>query len=273
MKRILSLLAAVIVATAAMAADAWHYATKSNISYTQSKDAYARERCQLDVYYPTDGHDAPVVVWFHGGGLTGGNRFVPEELTEAGLVVVAVNYRLMPRAQMSDCIDDAACAVAWAFAHAAEFNGSARKVYVTGHSAGGYLTSMIGLDKHWLAKYNVDANSIAALLPLSGQAITHFARREQQGIPAYQATIDEYAPLTFVRPDAAPMLVISGDRNEEMNGRYEEQAYFWRMMLLCGHKKVWLYEMQGYNHGEMYRPGLGVVKKYIRAMEEGREWK
>lgn len=273
MTRLLTLLCAVVFATVAMAADALHYATKTDISYTLSTDAYARERCQLDVYYPTDATDAPVVVWFHGGGLTGGNRSVPEELTNAGLVVVAVNYRLMPRADISDCIDDAACAVAWAFKHAAEYNGSASKIYVSGHSAGGYLTSMIGLDKKWMQKYGIDANSIAALLPLSGQAITHFARREQQGIPAYQATIDEFAPLTFVRPDAAPMLIISGDREEEMNGRYEEQAYFWRMMKLCGSNRVWLYEMQGYNHGEMYRPGLGVVKKYIRAMEEGREWK
>lgn len=273
MKRLLSLFALLLVTISAMAQSNWHYATKTEISYTQSSDSYARERCKLDVYYPTDGKDAPIVVWFHGGGLTGGERFVPEELMNAGLVVVSVNYRLMPRAAISDCIDDAACAVAWAFKHAAEYNGSASKVYVTGHSAGGYLTSMIGLDKQWMGKYGVDANAIAALLPLSGQAITHFALREQQGIPAYQATIDAYAPLTFVRPDASPMLVISGDRNEEMNGRYEEQAYFWRMLKLCGHPKAWLYEMQGFNHGEMYRPGLAVVKKYIRAMEEGREWK
>lgn len=268
--RIITLATAMMLSAVAMA---FNYTTRSNIRYTENPEAYAQKRCFLDVYYPTDAKDAPVLVWFHGGGLTGGERSVPQEVKDAGMVVVAVNYRLMPRARISDCIDDAACAVAWAFRHAAEYNGSARKIYVSGHSAGGYLTSMIGLDKQWLAAYGIDANDIAALLPLSGQAITHFALRDQQGIPAYQATIDAFAPLTFVRPDASPILVISGDREEEMNGRYEEQAYFWRMLRLCGHPRCWLYEMQGYNHGEMYAPGLGVVKKYIRAMEERREWK
>lgn len=269
-QRLLYLLACMMVV---LTSAAQHYSMQNDINYTQNRDAYAQERCRLDVYYPTDMTNVPVVVWFHGGGLTGGNRDVPRELRESGLVVVAVNYRLMPKATIADCIDDAANAVAWTFEHAETFNGSKDKIYVSGHSAGGYLTSMIGLDKHWLKKYEVDADRIAALLPLSGQAITHFALREQQGIPAYQATIDEYAPLTFVRPDASPILVISGDRNEEMNGRYEEQAYFWRMLRLCGHPRAWLYEMQGFNHGEMYRPGLEVIKKYIRAMEEHREWK
>ena len=37
----------------------------NDILYTASSDAYAQERCKLDVYYPTDIQDAPVVVWFH----------------------------------------------------------------------------------------------------------------------------------------------------------------------------------------------------------------
>ena len=41
------------------------YEQADDIPYTQSTDPYAQERCKLDVYYPVDRKDAPVVVWFH----------------------------------------------------------------------------------------------------------------------------------------------------------------------------------------------------------------
>ncbi len=242
------------------------YVTKSDIPYATSSDAYAVERCKLDVYYPTDMKDVPVVVWFHGGGLEGGSKYVPQELLNSGLVVVTVNYRLMPKASIDDCIDDAAAAVAWTFKHVEAYNGSTKKIFISGHSAGGYLVDMIGLEKKWLAKYDVNADDLAAILPFSGQCVTHYNVRKLQGIGPLQATIDEYAPLTHIRPDAAPMVIISGDRELELYGRYEEQAYFWRMLKLVGHKDVTLYEMQGHNHGDMPAPAFHVLKDHVKRL-------
>ena len=57
------------------------YKTESDVLYRNEEDAsdYAKERCRLDVYYPsTKGFST--IVWFHGGGLKGGNRFVPDAL-------------------------------------------------------------------------------------------------------------------------------------------------------------------------------------------------
>ena len=162
------------------------YARINDIPYSTDPDAYAQERCELDVYYPTDVKDAPVVVWFHGGGLEAGNKHIDAELENCGLVVVSVNYRLLPKATIDQCIDDAAAAVAWTFKHCTEYNGSPSKIFVSGHSAGGYLTDMIGLDKKWLAKYDVDPDSIAALVPFSGQVITHYNVRKQKGLTPFQ---------------------------------------------------------------------------------------
>lgn len=50
----------------------------------------------------------------------------------------------------------------------------------------------------------------------------------------------------------------------ELYGRYEEQAYFWRMMKLTGHIDVTLYEMQGYDHGAMPQPSFHIVKHHIK---------
>ncbi len=55
-----------------------------------------RERCRLDVKSPIAGSGFPVVVWFHGGGLTGGTRSFRSELNRSDIVVVTVGYRLYP---------------------------------------------------------------------------------------------------------------------------------------------------------------------------------
>ena len=244
------------------------YNQVNDIPYRDAAQGYALERCKLDVYYPTNAEDAPVVVWFHGGGIEGGEKHIDPQLKNSGFVVVAANYRLLPKAPIDDILDDAAAAVAWTYKNIAKYNGSRRKIFVAGHSAGGYLLDIIGLDKRWLAKYGVDADSLAALVPFSGQCVTHYNIRKQQGIGPLQATIDQYAPFTYVRPDAPPIVIISGDRELELYGRYEEQAYFWRMLKLAGHKDVTLYEMQGYDHGAMPFPAYKILKDHIKRLTE-----
>ena len=182
---------------------------------------------------------------------------------DKGYAVIAVEYRLSPKATAPAYIEDAAAAVAWVFAHIGAYGGSADLLFISGHSAGGYLGMMITLDKKYLDKYHIDANRIAALIPFSGQAITHFTIRKENGIKATQPIIDNYAPLYFVRSDAPPMLLITGDREMELYGRYEENAYLARMMKLAGHTQTKLYELQGFNHGKMADPAFPLLLKEV----------
>lgn len=245
------------------------YTTKSDIQYydaaTNASDAYINERCVLDLYYPTNIENYPTVVWFHGGGLTGGAKEIPEALKNKGIAVVGVNYRLNPKVKSPKYIEDAAAAVAWVFKNIEGYKGNPSLIFVSGHSAGGYLASMIGLDKSYLAKFDVDANAIAGLIPFSGHAITHFTIRKERGIPGTQPIIDSLAPLYHVRADAPPLLLITGDREMEMLGRYEENAYLMRMMKVAGHKNTTLYEMDGYGHG-MTEPAFPLLVKNVRSI-------
>lgn len=261
MKRLICLIFS-IVAVAQVYAES-HYVTKTDIPYTEKSDSYAIERLKLDVHHDTEAAGLPVIVWFHGGGLTGGNKHIPKELSEAGYVVIAPNYRLIPNVGVDECIDDAAEAIAWAFAHATEYGGDPNKIFVAGHSAGGFLTSMTGLDKSRLEKYGVDADSIAGLIPFSGQVITHFSDRKSKGIDELTPFVDQKAPLFHVRKDAPPYIIITGDAELEMFGRYEENLYMWRMMKLAGHPDVKIYKLDGYNHGEMASPAHHILKNEI----------
>lgn len=241
-----------------------NYTLRENISYTSKTDDYSRERLKLDILYPEDknaGH--PVIIWFHGGGLTSGEKHIPEQLRDAGYVVVAPNYRLVPNVKVEDCIDDAAEAIAWVFNNITEFGGDTSKIVVSGHSAGGFLTSMTGLDKSRLEKYDIDADEILALFPFSGQVITHFSDRRDMGIDEKTPLIDRNAPLYHVRKDAPPYIIITGDAEQEMLGRYEENLYMWRMMKINGHPDTRIYKLDGYDHGQMAAPAFHILKSEL----------
>ena len=125
---------------------------------------------------------------------------------------------------------------------------------------------MLGLDKKYLAAHGIDANKIAGLIPFSGHAITHFTVRKEMGISGKQPIIDEMAPLFHVRADAPPLLIITGDREIEMLGRYEENAYLMRMMKVAGHKKVRIYELDGSNHGQMKYSALPLLYREVKTL-------
>lgn len=64
------------------------------------------------VYYPEKLKGFATIIWFHGGGLTEGNKDFPQALKDKGFCIVAANYRLYPKVKSPEYIEDAAAAVA-----------------------------------------------------------------------------------------------------------------------------------------------------------------
>ena len=272
MKRILPFLIFVLFSIPLFSQE---YSTTQNVHYydekTNKSDAYINERCVLDVYIPKNVKNFPTVIWFHGGGLTGGQKEIPEGLKNKGIAVIGVNYRLSPKVNAPKYIEDAAAATAWVFKNIKKYGGREDLVFISGHSAGGYLAIMVGLNKMYLEKYGIDANQLAGIIPFSGQMISHFTIRKEKGIDELDARIDEYAPLHFIRADAPPLLLITGDREKELLGRYEENTYMARMMKLKGHKETTLYELQGFDHGGMAQPAFPLLVNEIKRVEKIRK--
>ena len=154
MKRILLFLLLTLFSTPLFSQE---YRTENNIHYydekTNKSDAYINERCVLDIYIPKNVKNFPTVIWFHGGGLTGGEKEIPEGLKNKGIAVIGVNYRLSPKVNAPKYIEDAAAATAWVFKNIKNYGGSEDLVFISGHSAGGYLAIMVGLNKMYLNKY------------------------------------------------------------------------------------------------------------------------
>lgn len=246
----------------------------TNISYypesVSKLNTNIQEKCKLDIYLPENKTGFSTIIWFHGGGLSGGEKEIPAELRGKGIAIIGVGYRLTPQAKSPDYLEDAAAAVSWVFNNITKYGGDSTLIFVSGHSAGGYLAAMVGLDKSWLAAHQIDANRLAGIIPFSGQMITHFSIRKERGIPETQPAIDKFAPLFHVRPDAPPLLLITGDRELELLGRYEENAYMMRMMKVAGHKQTKLLELQGYDHG-MTKPGFPLLLDFVKKVANGKK--
>ncbi len=224
------------------------------------------ERCVLDFYRPTNAKNFPTIVYFHGGGLAGGNKSIPKELMDKGWAVVAANYRFSPVVKHPAYIEDAAAADAWTVKHGTAHGGDRSKVFVLGISAGAYLGAMITLDKSYLAKHGIDANEIAGLISVSGQMITHQTIRKEQGIEPnqFRPTIDEFAPLHHIRKDAPPILCTTGDWSTDVLMRAEENLYFVSMMKLVGHPDIRHFVLKDANHTRACKESWPQVIEFIQ---------
>jgi len=237
-----------------------YYAT----SELHRADEYQTTQCRLDLRYPTNRPGFATVVWFHGGGLTGGKRhFI--ELKRPEVAIAAVGYRLSPKVAHPGYLEDAAAATAWVVKNIAQYGGDSNKVFVAGHSAGGYLSAMIGMDPRWLAARGVSNLQLAGLIPVSGQVTTHFHVKKLRGDtgPEYRPIIDEFAPLYHSASNLPPICLILGDRNIEYKNRVEENALLAVSLKNLGHPHVEFYEMGGLNHGTVGEGGMILLRNFV----------
>lgn len=99
-KKILSFL--VLAATALpFQALAQHNDIKHDIPYREGV-----ERCALDISYNAANENVPVIIWFHGGGLTKGNKSIPGGLKGKQCVVAAAGLfcpDIAPEHILSQC--------------------------------------------------------------------------------------------------------------------------------------------------------------------------
>jgi acetyl esterase len=107
----------------------------------------------LRVYRPlgvADDVQLPGLVYFHGGGWVIGDLDTHDvqcrqTAAEAGIVVVAVDYRLAPEHKFPAAVDDSWAATRWVVAHGSELGIDSRRIAVGGDSAGGNLAAVVAL--------------------------------------------------------------------------------------------------------------------------------
>jgi acetyl esterase/lipase len=105
---------------------------------------------KLDVYTPAGGGPFPVVIWIHGGAWKmGGKAKWPHMnfLVGEGYAVANVEYRFSQVAPFPAQLEDCTAALDFLSVHAGEYHLDAKRIAVTGESAGGHLATLLGLKR------------------------------------------------------------------------------------------------------------------------------
>lgn len=186
---------------------------------------------QLNFFKPSLPH-FPVVVFIHGGNWDSGDkdyRFGGQDiynnigryLAARGIGCANISYRLLPTVDWRAQADDAAQAVAWVHAHAAEFGGDPERIFLMGHSAGAQLAMRTGLDRATLERLGVPPRAIRGIIGVAGagydlsDATTYelgsdprwYGRRFQLG-PSDTNWQKDASPIQFVDGSAPPVLLL-----------------------------------------------------------------
>lgn len=196
--------------------------TYKDISYGMTEHP-ARK---MDIYLPDSGENFPVFVYYHGGGIEGGDKIWAEPLVSYlvphGVAVVSANYRMYPEAVFPEFIRDAAACAAWVKEHIAEYGGDPDKIFLGGSSAGGYISMMLCYDRKWLAPYHLTGMDFAGWIHDAGQPTTHYNVCRERGLDGRRVIIDEAAPIYYIglEEEYKPQLIIVSDN--DMQNRPEQ---------------------------------------------------
>lgn len=122
-----------------------NYEKKTFVYKTVEEDSISAD------FYKTidDSTISPVIIWIHGGALIWGSKnSLPAEQLEfylqAGYSVLSIDYRLAPETKLYDIFEDIKDAIIWTQNSDAKLQIDRKKIFVIGHSAGGYLALMTG---------------------------------------------------------------------------------------------------------------------------------
>ncbi|MCW3844510.1 alpha/beta hydrolase [Micromonospora yasonensis] len=206
----------------------------------------------MDIYTPpagatTPGRGTPVAMYIHGGGLALGDRklsglgaslsnhqsalFTPlrERLNANGYLVASIDYRLTPAAPWPAPLEDAKCAVRFLRAHAAGLGIDPSRIGVWGASAGGQLSSLLGLTgrQGGPGPYAEQSSAVQAVVDMFGPTdLNDFADAPQiirfllaAGIGTSTATRYAASPINHIVSDAPPFLILHGAQDEEVAPR------------------------------------------------------
>lgn len=190
-----------------------------NVAYGPHK------RQDLDIYVPKRPARRPatVVVFFYGGywryGAKHEYQFVGEALTSRGVIAVVPNYRLYPTVHWRGLLADGARAYRWVRHNIRNYGGNPRRIFVMGHSAGGYIAAMLAFD-HTLLRTAGVRSSPCGFIGLAGPY--SFLPMKDPKVRAVFSTARDLAatqPIHYVRPGDPPALLLVGQDDHTVNPR------------------------------------------------------
>lgn len=243
-----------------------------------------KDKHRLDLYLPESSHNAPLIVWIHGGAWASGDRKYEEKvcrsLSAQGVAVAAISYRLSPGLWMHPSLDkgiqhpehvrDACRSIAFLKKQAARYGYDPHKIIIAGYSAGAVMSAQIALDPTYLAEVGLEIKDLQAAIPIAGgyDLIDYYhsivkemgeEKADQHVRAALGNTFEDLkkaSPLTYLDNSQIPMLILS-----------ESDTYDYTLILEDAVKKnqtpfIQFHHVRDLNHTGLFREMESMTSKY-----------
>jgi acetyl esterase len=195
--------------------------TIKGVEHMVYKEA-SRSKLVLNVFYP-EGHDAkkdkrPAIVFFFGGGWSGGNpaQFAPhcEYLASRGMVAMSADYRVRSRQGTPpfECVKDGKSAVRWIRQNATKLGIDPERLAAGGGSAGGHVAAATatvpGLEEEG---EDLSVSSKPSALVLFNPVYDNGPKG--YGHSRVAERYKEISPIHNIRKGTPPAIVFLGDKD------------------------------------------------------------
>lgn len=170
----------------------------------------------LDLF-PARGDASPLLVFIHGGYWRSLDKsdfsWIAPVFVAEGVAVALLNYGLAPRTPMEDIVRQVLRALAWLHKRAEHYGLDPRRIYLSGHSAGGHLTAMAMAALWPVLDPELPADLIKGGLAISGlydlEPLLHapFINSDLQLTPARAMRL---SPALLPPATAAPLITAVG---------------------------------------------------------------
>ena len=212
---------------------------------------------RYDVFSPRAAQDAPVLVFWHGGGWTNGyrayNHFMARHVTALGVVLVTPSYRLVTEARFPAAFDDGLAALAHVCLHINGQGGNGGQIYLAGHSAGGHLAALVALRPLDRLHVGVPQHAVRGCLPISGIMDLHHPNPVPGSLEArvYELVLErpeqdaEMSPVHWAINNLLPVVLTVGAHDSERVRRSNQALH---QLLNAQAPRCTLQEMPGQDH-------------------------
>lgn len=176
-------------------------------------------RQALNIYKSKEPGPHPVIVFFYGGRWSYGERndymFIGQAMASRGYLTVIPDYRLYPDVRYPAFVKDGARAVAWTKNNIHSYSGRRDQIFLMGHSAGGYIATMLSVDDRWLNEAGVSRDIIKGTIGLSGPYDFLPANSEDiESIFEPASPPERSQPIHYADSRTPPFYLLVGDHDE-----------------------------------------------------------
>ncbi|GAB3337946.1 hypothetical protein GCM10027429_22960 [Marivirga atlantica] len=162
----------------------------------------------LNIFFPKNKKECPVVVFAYGGSWESGKKelysFLGKRLAKKGIVAVIIDYPLSPAYKVPDMALSVAQSVKWTVNNIANYHGNPDRIFVSGHSAGGHLTALNTLKDDYFDQLCVE-NPIKGAILIDAAGIDMYTYLKEKKLASGESYLKAFTNDPAVWKDTSPI--------------------------------------------------------------------